>query len=100
MKYAIAITTLCLGVALSGAVAEAKSMKKSMMSSPTMEQCHGGYQKDYSKSMHWSKSKFKKACKKMMKSHHNTMMKDGTMNKDGMMKKDDMKKGDMKKDKM
>jgi hypothetical protein len=105
MKYAIAIAALCLGTAFSGAVAEAKSMKKSMMPSPTMEQCHGGYQKDYSKSMHWSKSKFKKACKAMMKSHHKAMMKDGKMKKDdmkkdGMMKKGDMKKGDMKKDKM
>ena len=99
MKYAAAIAALCLGTAFSGTLAEAKSMKKSMMPSPTMEQCHGGYKKDYSKSMHWSKSKFKKACKAMMKSHHSTMMKDGKM-KDTMMKKDDMKKGDMKKDKM
>ncbi len=94
MKHAIVIAAICLATAVPFA-ANAKSMDgKKMMMTPTMEQCHGGYQKAYSKSMHWSKSKFKKACKKMMKSHPSKM-------KDGMMKKDGMKKDDMmKKDKM
>lgn len=101
MKHAIAIAAICFATAIPFA-ANAKSMSGKKMMSPTMEQCHGGYQKDYSKSMHWSKSKFKKACHKMMKSHHG-MMKDGMMKKGDMPKKDGMMKKDgtmMKKDKM
>ena len=98
MKHAIAIAAVCLATALSGA-AEAKTSK---MMSPTMDQCKGGYQKTYSKSMNWSKKKFKKACSKMMKSDGMMMKKDGMMKSDGMMKKDGMmnKDGMMKKDKM
>ena len=89
MKYAITVAALCAVTALAGAAnAKSTSGKKQMMS-PSMEQCQGGYKKTYSKDMHWSKSKFKKACHKMMKS-------DMKM-KDGMMKKDDMKKDGMMK---
>lgn len=87
MKFATALLAVCLVSGLA-ATAHAKKMSdKPMMMTPTMEQCRGGYMKSYSKDMHWSKSKFKKSCKKMMK-------------REGMMKKDMSKDGMMKKDKM
>jgi hypothetical protein len=95
-KFATALLVLSVASGLT-ATAHAKPIGDYKKMSPSMEQCKGGYQKSYSKDMRWSKSKFKKSCKKMM---HNSMKHDG-MKHDGMMKGDGkMKDGMMKKDKM
>ena len=45
----------------------AQAQAKEKMMKPTMEQCEGGYQKTYMKSMKWSKGKFDRSCRTMMR---------------------------------
>ena len=36
------------------------------MSGPTMRQCHMGYKTSYMRTMHWSRTTFRKACEQKM----------------------------------
>jgi hypothetical protein len=78
----IAVAVL-IGAFAPAAEAKSKHHHDDMVGMPTMEQCQGGYQKDYKASMHWSKHKFKHTCHKLMK--HEAKMHKGMMNDDAKM---------------